>query len=82
MRTWTREMSGDSLIKVGLVKELRKITEEYWNKKTDTSTASFNMNANVLDFIADGAPTSGTVSSIVTQTMNIGLRGGRFQLRR
>jgi hypothetical protein len=75
-------MSGDSLIKVGLAKELRKITDEYWNKKTDTSTSSFNMNANVLDLIADGASTSGTLSSVVTRPMNIGLRGGRFQLRR
>jgi hypothetical protein len=74
-------MTGDSLIKVGLVKELRKITEEYWNKKTDTSTASFDMNANVLDFIADDAPPPRSLSSVVTQPMNIGLRGGRFRLR-
>jgi hypothetical protein len=82
IRTWGMEMSGDSMIKVGLVRELKRITEEYWNKKTDTSTSSFNMNSNVLDLIADGAPTSGTLSSVVTRPMNIGFRGGRFQLRR
>jgi len=82
MRTWGREMSGDSLIKLGLARELRKITEEYWNKKTDTSTASFNMNANVLDFIADDSPPPGSLSSFVMRPMNIGLKGGRFQLKR
>jgi hypothetical protein len=82
MRTWSMEMSGDSMIKIGLAKELKKITQEYWNIKTDTSTSSFDMSANVLDLIADDTSSKASLSSIVTQPMNIGFRGGRFQLRR
>lgn len=82
MRTWSMEMSGDSMIKVGLVKELRKITQEYWNNKRDMSTSSFDMKANVLDLIADDTPSARSLSSVVAGPMNIGLRGGRFQLRR
>ena len=82
MRTWSIEMSGDSMIKVGLVKELKKITQEYWDKKTDVSTSSFDMKANVLDLIADDTPSARSLSSVVAGPMNIGLRGGRFQLRR
>jgi hypothetical protein len=76
------EMSGDSMIKVGLVKELRKITQEYWNNKTDMDTSSFNMKANVIELIADDTSSKAILSSMVTQPMNIGFRGGRFQLRR
>lgn len=82
MRTWSMEMSGDSMIKVGLVKELRRITQEYWNNKTDMSTSSFNMKANVLELIADDTSSKASLSSVVTQPMNIGFKGGRFQLRR
>ena len=82
MRTWSIEMSGDSMIKVGLVKELKKITQEYWDNKTDVSTSSFDMKANVLDLIADDTPSARSLSSVVAGPMNIGLRGGRFQLRR
>lgn len=82
LRTWAREMSGDSMIKVGLVKELRRITQEYWDQKTDMDTSSFNMNANVLQLVTDDTPSKPGLSSVISQPMNIGFRGGRFQLRR
>jgi hypothetical protein len=75
-------MTGDSMMKVGLVKELRKITQEYWNQKTETSTSSFDMSANVLELIADNTPPANSLSSVITRPMNITLKGGRFQLKR
>ena len=82
MRSWSMEMSGESMMKVGLVRELRRITQEYWNQKTDTSTSSFNMNASVIDLIADDTPPARGLSGVFAAPINIGFRGGRFQLRR
>ena len=84
-RTWGREMSGDSMIKLGLVRELKKITEEYWNQQVESGTALFNMSANVVEFVDEGSAGSsppGMLGHAAVHGIQIGLRGGRLQLRR
>ena len=87
MLTWGREMSGDSLMKLGSVRELRRINDEYWNLKEEGGTSSFRMDANVFEFV-DESPstrkimTAGGLAEISSHGLQIGLRGGRFQLRR
>jgi hypothetical protein len=88
IRSWAREMSGDGMMKVGQAKELQRINTEYWNHKLDDSTQSFQMDANVLDLI-DETPGmrsimrgNGSLAQVTSKSMSIGLRGGRFQLRR
>ena len=88
LRNYAREMSGDGFMHAAEVRELKKITEEYWNKKTDESTSSFEMNANVLEFIDENSSTRtimtsrGSLAEVASQSFSIGLKGGRFQLRR
>jgi hypothetical protein len=88
LRNYGREMSGDGFMHAGEVREMKRITEEYWNKKTDESTTSFQMEANVLEFIDENSSTRtimnsrGSLSEVVNQSFNIGFKGGRFQLRR
>ena len=87
-RNWSREMSGEGFMHLAQVREMRRITEEYWNRKTDDSTAIFDMNATMLDFI-DETPANqslltghGTLVTVATTGTNIGLKGGRFRLTR
>lgn len=82
LRTWAREMSGESIMKVGLVRELKRITEEYWNTKQDMSVRTFNMSANVFETESDASSRPSTISQITSQQVNIGFKGGRLQLRR
>jgi hypothetical protein len=88
IRSWAREMTGDGMMKVGQAKELQRINTEYWNNKTDDSTQSFQMGGNVLDLI-DETPSlrsimraNGSLAQVTSKSMAIGLKGGRFQLRR
>ena len=88
VRNWSREMSGEGFMHLAGVREMRRITEEYWNHKTDESTATFDMNAAVLEFI-DETPANqslftgkGTLVTVSTTSTNIGLKGGRFRLTR
>lgn len=86
-RNWGREMGGDGMIHMGEVREMKRITDEYWNRMTDESTSTFDMKADVLAFIDEtpatrGIMTSGgTILSVPTQHMNIGFRGGRLRLK-
>lgn len=87
MRNWGREMSGEGMMHLGEAKTMRQITDEYWNVMTDESTATFDMNADVLAFI-DETPSnrsimgsSGMLMSIPTKQVNVGFRGGRLRLR-
>lgn len=87
-RNWGKELSGDSMMHLGEVRELKKIMNEYWNLKTDISTATFNMTANVLDYI-DETPAyrpimthAGTLAMMQSTPMSFGLQGGRFRIRR
>jgi hypothetical protein len=88
MRNYGREMSGEGYMRLAEVREMKKITEEYWNRKSDESTTSFNMDANVLEFINENASTrqimlpGGSLAEVATKNFNIGFRGGRFQLRK
>jgi len=82
LRTWAREMSGESMMKVGLVRELKRITDEYWNTKHDSGVRTFNMSADVFDAGSDDSSRPSTISQITSQQVNIGFKGGRLQLRR
>lgn len=83
------EMSGDTMIKVGLAQSMRRTNETYWNSKIQ-GELNFDMNANVLEFISD-EPTSqrfmfgGKTAVIHTQSdgtlASFGLKGGRFRLK-
>jgi hypothetical protein len=86
-RNWGREMGGDSMIHMGEVREMKRITEEYWNSMTGESMATFDTNADVLELI-DDTPQSrslmtarGTLATVPTSGANIGFRGGRFRLK-
>ncbi len=87
-RNYGIELSGDSMMKLTLVREMRKITNDYWNRIVDESTESFEMDANVLELINESPSTrpimtsSGTLSTISTSpSLRVGLQGGRFRLR-
>jgi hypothetical protein len=86
-RNWAREMTGDGMIHMGESRELKRITEEYWNRMTDERIDTFDMDADVLAFIDETPATrslmglSGKPISIATNYSNIGFRGGRFRLK-
>ena len=87
-RNYGMELSGDSMIKIASVREMRKIMNEYWNTLPDTGTATFRMDADVLDYINESPSTrqimtsGGSLSTISTSpAMRVGLQGGRFRLR-
>ena len=87
-RNWSREMSGEGMMKLAHVRELQRINNEYWNHKTEYSTDSFQMGANVSDPVDDNPAMrhimrpNGTLAEISSKPFSIGLKGGRFQLRR
>ena len=92
IRRMAAEMSGDSLVKVGYAKNMERINNSYWNSKVyagSVDTSSFDMSANVLEYIKDEPstiqfrfggsstrPTTIDTGSIPT----IGFKGGRFRL--
>jgi hypothetical protein len=86
-RNWGRELSGEGMMRIAEVRELRRIMNEYWNTKTDESTATFKKSASVLDLI-DETPEfrsimtpAGSLAQVSSQSMKIGLQGGRFRIR-
>lgn len=84
-RNYSQELSGEGMMKLSMVRELRKINEEYWNMKDDSSTSSFDLSANTLAFINEdpnrrNVLTSSGLSPIPGHNFRIGLRGGRFRL--
>ena len=87
IRNWGREMTGDGMMHVGEARQMKRITEEYWNQKTDESTATFDMTADVDTPINELPPTRnimtsrGTLSAMSSKLTSIGLREGRFRLR-
>jgi hypothetical protein len=88
IRSWAREMSGEAMMKVGQAKELQRINTEYWNKRSEGSTNSFQMDANVLDLVDENPALrsimrpNGSLAHVSSKSFSIGLKGGRFQLRR
>ena len=85
-RNWSREMSGESFMRMGQVREMRRITDEYWNSKSDESTSSFNMAADVLALINEhgaGGPAKapGSLSYAASNQISIGFRGGKLRLK-
>jgi hypothetical protein len=87
IRNWSREMTGDGMMHMGETRQMKRITEEYWNQKTDASTRTFDMTANVNAYIDETPPTrsimrsSGALSTIPSKLTGVGLREGRFRLR-
>jgi len=87
IRNWGREMTGDGMMHMGETRNLKRITEEYWNQKTDDSTRTFDMNANVNAYIDETPSTrnimtfNGGLSTMSSKLTYIGLREGRFRLR-
>jgi len=89
IRRMSAEMSGDNLVKVGFGKSMKRINESYWNSKLTTETSTFDMSADVLEFIADEPRTvrymfggSSSASTVVDTASipSIGFRGGRLRL--
>lgn len=89
IRRMAIEMSGDNLIKVGFGKSMRRINESYWNSKLTTDTSTFDLNADVLEFIQDEPRTvrymfggSNSTPAVVDSASlpSIGFRGGRLRL--
>ena len=89
IRRMSAEMSGDNLVKVGYGKSMRRTNESYWNSKVATDTSSFDMNADVLEFINDQSSTvkymfggSSSAPTVLHRSSihSIGFRGGRLRL--
>ena len=87
-RNYGIELSGDSMMKLSLVREMRKIMNEYWNRFVDENTASFHMDASVLELINEAPSTrpimtsAGTLATITSSpALRVGLQGGRFRLK-
>ena len=84
---WAREMTGDGMMHMGQTRQMKKINDEYWNHKTDDSTSTFDMSADVDTSIDEAPPTrhimssSGGISIISSKLKSVGLREGRFRLR-
>lgn len=85
----TAEMGGDSMIKAGYGREMRRINDTYWNSKITTDTSKFDMNANVLEFISENATSmrlllggsNSRPSVLSTENIpRVGFRGGRLRL--
>jgi len=85
----TAEMGGDSLIKAGYGRDMRRINDTYWNSKITTDTSKFNMDADVLETISDSSTgmdfmighTRGRIP-VDENIPRISIRGGRFRLSR
>jgi hypothetical protein len=86
-RNWAREMTGDGMMHMGETRQMKRITDEYWNHKTDDSTQTFDLSANVNAYIDETPRTrnvmnsSGSVSVMPSKLTSVGLREGRFRLR-
>lgn len=86
LRNYGKEMSGEGYMHAASVREMQRINTEYWNSKTDESTSSFEMNANVLELISEASGTRpfmtsrGTLMEVSTKEFKVGLKGGRFRL--
>lgn len=86
-RNWAREMTGDGMMHMGETRHLKRITDEYWNHKTDESTRTFDMGANVNAYIDETPRTrnimssNGALSVVPSKMTGIGLREGRFRLK-
>ena len=86
LRNYGREMSGEGYMHAAEVREMQRINDSYWNSKTDESTSSFQMDANVLELINESSGTRqlmnsrGMLTEISTKQLNVGFRGGRFRL--
>lgn len=86
LRNYGREMSGEGYMKAANVREMKTINDTYWNSKSDESTDSFQMDANVLELIDENSGTRslmsphGTLMEVSSKQFNVGFRGGRFRL--
>lgn len=87
-RNWSREMSGEGMMKLAHVRELQRINSDYWNHKTEDSTRTFQLGENVVDPVDENPATrhmmrpNGTLAEVSSKGFSIGFKGGRFQLRR
>jgi hypothetical protein len=87
LNNWGREMTGDGMMHMGEARQLKRITDEYWNPKTDESTATFDMSADVDTSIDETPRTrnimtpSGALSIMPSKMTGIGFREGRFRLK-
>jgi hypothetical protein len=86
IRNWGKEFSGENMIKLGQARDLRRIVDEYWSRLTDESTESFDMSADVVEYINETPATgrimtsAGTIATVATNMAHLRFRGGRFQL--
>lgn len=85
----TAEMGGDSMIKAGYGREMRRINDTYWNSKLTTDTSTFDLNADVLERISDSSTgmdfmvgASRFRIPLDENTPRFSMRGGRFRLTR
>jgi hypothetical protein len=82
---WSREHSGESLMKMSHVREMKKINEQYWNvREIDVNTIVFLADTDVTQSILqDRRQFSPSVSIPVlanNPNIQIGFRNGRLKL--
>jgi hypothetical protein len=89
VRTMAREMSGDTMIKVGHAQAMKRTNESYWSSRVAPDLATLTLpDANVLELINDTAQSQsfffGRPSPVVVQGSypSLSFRGGRLRLTR
>ena len=84
---WSKEMSGDSMMMLGHVRELKQINENYWNLR-DSNLNSFVILAesDVLTRIPEDPARTNVGGNIpnfaIVPNIRIGFQGGRLKLTR
>jgi hypothetical protein len=86
-QNWTKEFSGDSMMMVTLVKEMKTINDSYWNNRDDTLdsfviTQEFDVLTPIPES-GDRTKVGGNIPNFAMMpNIRIGFQGGRLKLAR
>ena len=86
-RNWSKEHSGESLMRLGSVREMRKIHEQYWDpREVDVNTVVFLADADVTQPIIEDSKqylaTPNIPAFANNPNIHIGFKNGRLKLGR
>ena len=87
IKTMAREMSGDTMVKVGHGQSMRRVNQSYWNTKIQGDVSGFDLNADVLEPVSDNSSSqkfvfTGKAPVVIQGNMpSIGFKGGRLRLK-
>jgi hypothetical protein len=87
IRNWSIEQTGEGFMNLGVVKQLKKINEEYFNPRdTGFENLKFDREASVVEFIPEDPKRYDVGPNLPNaafgiQRMRVGLVNGRFKIR-